>query len=147
MDVKTRMRIAAALIVLTLVATLTPTTARADQCDTMTCEELCKADKKACSALRTTLSGWLKAFCKSDADDQEFDCIDAKTDADENCALLCGDEFKQCMSANKEALKVCLADIQTGIVSCRNDMRAELSDASDGCKADFADCNAACGGV
>ena len=107
------------LILLTGLVVLMPTVARADECDAMSCTELCKADNRACATLRVSLRDWLKAFCKSDADDQAFDCFDAKTNADEDCGLLCGADSKQC----------------------------EVSDAAVECNADFVNCLAACGGL
>ena len=149
MGVRVNMRIVA-LAFLTIVgvfASIAAISARADECDQLSCDKLCQADRRSCLALRLTLRDWLQAFCKSDADDQRFDCVDAKTNVDESCALLCGDEFKQCMKVNSDTLKLCISSIQVGIASCKADTRSELDDARAGCQTDFDQCEAECSGT
>lgn len=115
-----------------------------DACDALSCEELCKAEKKACSALRLTLRDWLRAFCEDDATDAQFDCIDAKTIADEECGPLCGDDFKDCKDASKAALRECEEDVATIVALCKDDMRAELKEARDSCFDELDACKAEC---
>ncbi len=142
------MRIAVVLFFLTVVGALTPIATRfahADECDTLTCQELCRADRHSCMALRLTLREWLRSFCKSDASDAQFECIDAKTQADEDdCALLCGSEFKTCKKTNDDAYDACLNSMQAGIQACKDEIRFELKDARAGCLDDYDACRADC---
>src|SRR4051812_24726241 len=79
---------------LAIVTTAAPSFA--DECDTLSCSDECRAERTACSGMRKTLSDWLKTFCKMDALDVRFDCVDAKTQADEDCGAFCGDEYGAC---------------------------------------------------
>ena len=143
-----RLGVVAAAVAISVVAvTGMAPAAHAQSCDVLTCEEDCRAEQNACEMMRSTLKDWLKAFCKMDALDVRFDCVDAKTLADESCGDLCGDDFKACRSSNKLTYKLCLSNAKPGEAECKADMKAELAEAKAGCALDFDACRATCSGT
>src|SRR3954467_1284958 len=127
-EVMNKSLVAAGVAAILAVLTAAPV-AFADECDALSCQDVCRSDRVACSAMRKTLADWLKAFCKMDLLDVRFDCVDAKTQSDEDCSPLCGDEYAVCKDASAAAYRDCLNIARPGEVSCKADMRAELADA------------------
>jgi hypothetical protein len=117
------------------------------QCDTLTCQQDCEAEHNACELMRSTLRQWLREFCRMDALDVRFDCVDAKTQADENCGELCGTDFKECRSTNKIDYRLCVINARPGQVECKAEIKAELAEAKIACALDLDACLAVCGGT